>query len=166
LIGRKPRTKKEIDADALTSLFPSHLVRCAHCGTYIVERPPRQGKPRRYEESRREDDELLVHLHAKGKSYGQIAAQLQERLAQELGRETPVSKSRVHKRLQLLGINGGGVQEGLQRVAAFWSDPFRRRNGDWHLYCHCSSVLALKPDPSDEERSRLDPEGTRHQAGG
>lgn len=159
LIGRKPRTKKEIDADALTSLFPSHLVRCAHCGTYIVERPPRQGKPRRYEESRREDDELLVHLHAKGKSYGQIAAQLQERLAQELGRETPVSKSRVHKRLQLLGINGGGVQEGLQRVAAFWSDPFRRRNGDWHLYCHCSSVLALKPEPTYEERSRLDPKG-------
>jgi hypothetical protein len=159
LLGRKPRRKKEIWVENLTPLFPSHLVRCAHCDTYIVERPPRQGKPRQYQESRQRDDELLVWLHAEGKTYQQIARHLQEQLQQETGRETPVSKSRVHKRLQLLGINSRSVEEGLRKVAAFWGDPFRRRNGDWHLYCHCSSVLALKHDPSEEERERLDPNG-------
>lgn len=159
LIGRKPRTQKEPSEGALVSLFPSHLVRCAHCGTYVVERPPRQGKPRSYVESRKEDDLLMVTLRAEGKSYGQIAEALEKQLHQETGRRTPVGKGRVHKRLQLLGINGGGVETNRQKVEAFWSDPFRRRNGDWHLYCHCYSVLALKPDPTDEERKKLDPKG-------
>jgi hypothetical protein len=158
LIGRKPRTRQQPNDDALVSLFPSHLVRCVHCGTYVVERPPRQGNPRAYVESRRQDDELMVRLRAEGKSYQAIAALLQQRLAEESGRLTPVGKGRVHKRLQLLGINGGGLAENLQKVADFWEDPFRRRNGDWHLYCHCASVLALKPDPTDEERRRLDPD--------
>jgi hypothetical protein len=125
----------------------------------VVERPPRQGKARAYVESGKEHDLIMVRLRAEGKSYRQIALALQERLQEETGRLTPVGKGRVQKRLQLLGINGGGVEANLQKVEAFWLDPFRRRNGDWHLYCHCSSVLALKPDPTDEERTRLDPEG-------
>jgi hypothetical protein len=157
LIGRKPRTQKEPTGPV--SLFPSYLVRCAHCKTYIVERPPRQGKERPYVENRQEHDEMLVRLRAEGKSYKQIAQALRARLRQETGRDTPVTASRAHKRLQLLGVNGDTLEANLQQVAAFWSDPFRRRNGVWHLYCHCGSVLKLKPNPTDEERALLDPEG-------